>query len=197
MSPSPITSILVDYYLRRLRRGLRPLPVRDRAAIVSEIATHIAERTREPNTTATEVLAGLGDPIELARAYLGEGQTGRDASRMPLVPVLIATLIAGMRGFIRFVVGFAAIVLFLFGLGFVAVAVFKPVLPGRVGLWIRPDDFGFGILSAPGPAAAEILGIWIIPIALSAAALSSLIGAALIKLCSAGVLRQPRAILLS
>ena len=59
INPLSTTSPLETLSWQRLDRALRPLPERDRDAIVGAIATHIAKRTRDPNITATAVLAGL------------------------------------------------------------------------------------------------------------------------------------------
>ena len=50
MKSTPETAGHELRYLQRFHRALRGLPARDRAAIVREIAMHIAERSREPHT---------------------------------------------------------------------------------------------------------------------------------------------------
>ena len=176
------TSKVVERYLRGLSRALRPLPEDERAAIVSEIGNHVTERTREPNISAAEVLANLGDPSALARGYLEAYGLARVPTRVGPSPLSVAKPIRVARDLVLFSTRLAAVLLSTFGLSFAAVAVLKPIVPGSVGLWIMPDDFAFGALSSPGPAATEVLGLWIVPVSLSAAALSCLAASALWKL---------------
>ncbi len=168
MKPFPPTPGSVATYLRELHRALGALPTRDRDAIVGEIASHIAERTLMPNTGTGEVLAGLGAPTALARAYLGEGPAPGTASS--LGPR--SSLGSAGRGVSSWLSRSAGVACFLLGLGLGAVAACKPIVPGSVGLWVGPGHFRFGILAAPGPAATEVLGWWIVPLALAAAASS-------------------------
>ncbi len=194
MNPLSPTSGLVKLYLRRLSRALRPLSASDRAAIVSEIETHIAERTRESKAGEAEVLASLGDPAALARAYLDDheltcSRAGSTSDSLPAA--MLSRVIWSISSFLA---GSAAVLLGIFGLAFVAVAVLKPIVPRSVGLWIRPGHFVFGILASPGPAATEVLGLWIVPASLFAALLSYLAATALIKLCGRWLLSRSRAI---
>jgi len=198
MNPlSPTSSRVVERYLRRLRRALRPLPDRDRAAIVSEIENHIAERTREPKIGAAEVLAGLGDSAALARGYREAYRLTRVLSRAAPSPLPVAMLSRAARGLILFLAGPAAVLLYTFGLSFVAIAVLKPIAPRSVGLWITPGNFAFGALSSPGPAATEVLGLWIVPVSLTAAVLSYLTASALSKLFGRCRPRRSNAIFLA
>jgi uncharacterized membrane protein len=62
---------MAQQYLDRLTRSLQALPERDRSDAVREIASHIAESQAAGQPVAV-VLAGLGDPRVLARAYLAD-----------------------------------------------------------------------------------------------------------------------------
>ncbi len=184
MKPTPPTLRLEKRYLRRLRWALRGLPAPDRAAIIREIAMHIAERSCKSPTGLADVLAGLGDPVELAHAYLENLDRGHPwlgaSSDLPAAVLLgWATLSLS-----RFVVGFAALLLGAGAVLLTAVAVFKPLAPRSVGLWIEPDHFTFGVLAAPGPAGTEVLGLWIVPVAVSVALIFCRAGLALSKLAS-------------
>jgi uncharacterized membrane protein len=62
---------MAQQYLDQLTRFLHALPERDRSDAVREIASHIAESHAAGQPVAV-VLAGLGDPRVLARAYLAD-----------------------------------------------------------------------------------------------------------------------------
>jgi uncharacterized membrane protein len=62
---------MAQQYLDQLTRFLHALPERDRCDAVREIASHIAE-SRAAGQPVAVVLAGLGDPRVLARAYLAD-----------------------------------------------------------------------------------------------------------------------------
>lgn len=58
-------------YLEKIERHLKPLPVSERVDIVKEIKSEILE-LQSDGKTAEEFLERLGDPKELAKAYLGD-----------------------------------------------------------------------------------------------------------------------------
>jgi uncharacterized membrane protein len=62
---------MAQQYLDQLARFLHALPKQDRSDAVREIASHIAESHAAGQLMAV-VLAGLGDPRLLARAYLAD-----------------------------------------------------------------------------------------------------------------------------
>ena len=194
MNSSPHSSGMEERYLRRLRRGLRRLPARERAAIVGEIAAHIAERVRGPKAGVADVLAGLGNPVALARAYLEDAEPARPRPVAPFDLPTAAMLAAVMAGLGRFAAPCAAALLGTCAMLFVAVAALKPIAPRSVGLWIGNDGFTCGFLAAPGPPAAEVLGLWIVPAALLAAWGAARAAVALIKRSGRRSPRRPGAV---
>ena len=60
---------MVESYLREFERRLRPLPASERGDAVREIESHINEGLRS-GTSPMVILAALGEPAALARAYL-------------------------------------------------------------------------------------------------------------------------------
>ncbi len=66
-------------------------------------------------------------------------------------------------------IGFAGLRL-LFVANFVLIAFAKPFMPGQTGMWVSAKGFIIGTLSQPPAAAPEVLGYWIIPLMLVAAA---------------------------
>lgn len=65
-----MNNILNDY-LEKIDRYLKPLPVSERIDIVKEIKSQMAELDAK-RITPEAILARLGDPKVLAKAYLGE-----------------------------------------------------------------------------------------------------------------------------
>lgn len=58
-------------YLEKIERHLKPLPVSERIDIVKEIQSQILE-LQNNGKTAEEIVERLGNPKELAKAYLGD-----------------------------------------------------------------------------------------------------------------------------
>lgn len=75
----------VDRYLRAVRRGLQGLPGDDVEDTVEEIRTHIFEETGELGG-ASEVLAGFGDPAEVASRIVAERLRPEEGPSVPLAP---------------------------------------------------------------------------------------------------------------
>lgn len=58
-------------YLEKIEKSLKPLPISERVDIVKEIKSEILELQGD-GKTPEEIVARLGDPKELAKAYLGD-----------------------------------------------------------------------------------------------------------------------------
>ena len=61
----------LDSYLEKIERHLKPLPVSERVDIVKEIKSEMSE-LQNAGKTPEEIIDRLGDPKELAKAYLGD-----------------------------------------------------------------------------------------------------------------------------
>ena len=61
----------LNSYLEQVEKYLKPLPVSERVDIVQEIKSEMQE-LQAAGQTPEEILARLGEPKELARAYLGD-----------------------------------------------------------------------------------------------------------------------------
>ncbi len=61
----------LNHYLEKIERYLKPLPVSERIDIVKEIKSEILE-LQSNGKTSEEIIQRLGDPKELAKAYLGD-----------------------------------------------------------------------------------------------------------------------------
>jgi hypothetical protein len=117
----------LENYLASLESALRPLPVSDRAEIITEIKSHvISALEREPETQLDVILRNLGEPETVANRYLLE--RGLKAAKPPISPI-VKWLVIGFLG---------SIAMFLVFVGFV-ISRFTPLVhvddsDGRVAL---------------------------------------------------------------
>lgn len=62
---------ILDNYLEKMEKCLRPVPVSERVDIINEIKSEMLEL--QNNGVSDEmIIERLGDPKELAKAYLGD-----------------------------------------------------------------------------------------------------------------------------
>ena len=61
----------LNSYLEKIERHLKPLPISERVDIVKEIQSQIFE-LQSNGKKPEEIIERLGNPKELARAYLGD-----------------------------------------------------------------------------------------------------------------------------
>lgn len=158
----------VDDYLGGLRKALTGMSLSEREDIVEEIRMHIRERAGDSPASVDAILAGLGPAAELAEEY----RTGLllQKARRSISPLLILRAamrwaLTGVEGTVVFLV---AICGYLTGVGFLLLALLKPIFPQRTGLWVGPGAFEFsvrtGALPISTPALHEVLGWWFIPV---------------------------------
>lgn len=62
---------LLNDYLRKIEKYLKPMAASERIDIVAEIKSEMSELTNS-GRSSDEIIARLGNPKELAKAYLGE-----------------------------------------------------------------------------------------------------------------------------
>jgi uncharacterized membrane protein len=164
------TELAIDNYLTSLRLHLGPLTIAEREEIVREIRAHIRDSAEEPGASIESVLARLGPAEKLAGQYR-DGILIRQASRSfsPLV-LLRGALRLTTKGFFGIFVFCCAILGYSSGVVFVFAAFAKPLFPAHTGLWFQDGRFvDSGVLHFPPPAplAHEVLGMWLIPLALT------------------------------
>jgi uncharacterized membrane protein len=186
MNPHPDA---IRHYLDCLTRALRILPPEDRTAIIAEIESHIADRIAEGSSVA-DTLSSLGDPVELARAYLEQYKLEDALARSSNLSLMAAILERATRNILALATGLVALMLYLFAVSFAAVAVLKPVLPQNVGFWWGKTAFLFGIMDKAPADTPELLGYGIIPIAVAACVLCYLAGTALMRFGGRLLLRK-------
>ena len=68
---SETVEMILNDYLEKIEKNLKPLPVSERIDIVKEIKSEILE-LQGNGKTPEEIMERMGDPRELAKAYLGD-----------------------------------------------------------------------------------------------------------------------------
>lgn len=162
-------------YLFVLKRSLQSFM--PRAAVedaLREIESHLRERIAaaapepdERNALET-LLADLGAPLEVARAYSAELvveealTTGRVGATARALWHLATTTAVGFVAALGLLSGYTI------GLSFLAIAALKPICPDNVGVMVVNElPRAFGVFAAL-PAGAEIRGgYWVIPVTLA------------------------------
>lgn len=66
---------VMNDYLEKIEKYLKPLPVSERVDIVKEIKSEMLELEMKKKLSPEQILEKLGDPKELAVAYLGDSLT--------------------------------------------------------------------------------------------------------------------------
>lgn len=159
----------VESYLVRVRTALRGLPERQIDDIMRELRAHAIELAEGKGIEVA--FASLGDPVDLAKAYRAESQIVRAECSSSTLLIFLGLRHAGRTRTGRFL----ATVLYAFGyVNVVALwlaAVDKLLWPSRTGLWYSPGDWKSLALhtnDSPQPGAHELLGWWLIPVAIFA-----------------------------
>jgi len=171
MTASTGTAPKIDRYLARVRVALRGLPEREIEDILRELRSHVVDMSGAEESGVEAALQSLGDPLELARTYRSENEMVRaQCSGSPLVILPGLRLASG--GTVGRVTASALYVFGYFVMGTLwAGALEKVLAPSRGGLWYTPGDFWSMTLLVGGdpPAGArELLGWWVVPLALLA-----------------------------
>ncbi len=160
------------FVLRRSLRSFLPSEVADDA--VREVESHLRERlAQEPageeRAVVEQILAQLGPPLKVAEAYSHEMTldeavtTGRF---LPMARALWHLATTSIFGFAWLLLVFTGWVV---GVGFIAMAATKVVLPNNVGVFTLNGQFhsaGANLVLPPG-VEAHPFGYWIVPVALA------------------------------
>ena len=192
MSPSEFPED-ADAYLTQLERELQPMPVEERAKILQEIGSHLAERAEVGPQMLHATIAQLGTPRALARSFLDDRALAGALAKGASPRILWVILRRAWRGLAAGVVGTVSVLLYLFAFAFLIVAVMKPVMPSSVGMWLDPNGgvSNFGVVGPPPHSGAELLGWWIIPISLAVAVVLWLMAGWVVKRGGQFLLRKP------
>jgi hypothetical protein len=151
------------------------VPEDERAEILLEIRSHIADRASTPGAPTTEIFAALGAPQEVARTFL---ESRRATASPPAQRTAIVTGATASRWTRNVIGGVAEAVAF----AFLLLAIMKVLEPHATGFIVNrePAHRFIGLaLSDPNYRGRDIFGYWLIPIALGGAALFHLVGSRL------------------
>lgn len=161
----------IEGYLRRLIWALQSLPKDDRVGITGEIESHLVESAERGGQALRSAFAGLGHPSVLARSFIEEFELSGAVNRAMPGTLLVNMLSRGSRSIAAFSAGTAALLLYVVAFALLVVAAAKPIAPRLVGAWQVDGHLrSAGFLAGGGPAGGvEILGYWIIPIAVGVA----------------------------
>lgn len=164
-------------YFAAVDRALRFADRDDARELRSELEAHLTDSfnatdaARSTVARLEEAIARLGHPTDYLRPFLADGLLDRGTRRFRPV-----SLMRGLYHTLWLGSGRAAVAL-AFALGYLLLAVFlvmallKPIWSRNVGLFRSTDgNISFGILSS-ADGAQELLGWWIMPIALGVCAI--------------------------
>jgi uncharacterized membrane protein len=186
------TATEIDAYVRRLLWSLQALPQDDRLALASEIHDHLTESAARGADQLDRVLARLGAPDRLARAYVEEYELAGAVNRSRPLALLLAVLDRATGSLAAFGAGLSALILYLFAFSFAAIAISKLIFPANVGMWRESArTISAGIVPV-APASVELLGYWIVPLAVLLGGLCFLGAGRLLRAIGRRLLARPR-----
>jgi uncharacterized membrane protein len=165
-------------YLYVLERSLRTfLPREVVADAVREVESHIRDRVTAAEPMPNErdalerILAELGPPLQVARAYADELVVEEAVATGRLAAVARAVLRVAMTGVSAFFLSILLFIGYTVGVGFAVIALLKPIFPDNVGLWVRNGvPYSFGAVFPPPEDSVLVGGYLVIPVALLASA---------------------------
>ena len=173
----------IDHYLDALRVQLGPMTIAEREEIVREISAHIRDSAEQTGAGIEAILASLGTPAELAAQYR-DGLLIRQASRsISPVRLMRGALRLATKGVFGVIVFFVGLFGYAMGGGMALSGMIKPVFPAQTGMWMRDGHLvAFGTqFPHIGPPAVEVLGMWYVPIMLTAGSFTLLVTSFLIR----------------
>lgn len=137
-------------YLNQVDRYLKPMAAVERADIINEIKSEMLELQAQKNMTAEEILERLGEPRELAKAYMGEAIIESNAFSLHKFCTVVAFYgLAGFTGmFILPIFSVLSVGLMLSGV-IAPVAGLVKFLGSLIGMEIPWVSFQFGTYTAP------------------------------------------------
>jgi uncharacterized membrane protein len=159
-------------YLFILERSLRTfLPEAGALDASREVESHIKDRIAETGAVPDErtalerVLAELGAPLTVARAYSLEMAAEEAIATGRLAAIARSLLQMAALGIGGFFAALAVFIGYVMGLAFLVIAALKPIFPDNVGLFVVngiPLNFG---AQFPRPEGAVLVGgYWVIPV---------------------------------
>lgn len=160
-------------YARELRWALSALPDADRDSIVDEMRSHLLDRV-DAGTSVEDALTSLGPADDYASAFRDAYTvaTSLSSGRTPhLLGTLLRYVTTSVSAAIAGVLIFGA---WMFTLMIGNIAFLKLGDPTHVGLWKGDNFFFIGIIEDPSTG-QELLGPWLLPLALASLVISLLL----------------------
>jgi hypothetical protein len=154
-------------YMSRVEKSIASLSQADRSELLMEINSHIYEGTYKCNETneidvLLDVTAKLGAPEEFLKPLVAGKKLDRAVRSFNPKDVFQAIILNLKYGFSYTIFG----LLYLFLFSFLIIALLKIISPAHTGLFYSGNKFhGLGYVTETS-GLSEILGYWIIPIAL-------------------------------
>ncbi len=158
---------IYEDYIRRIENNISALSEQDRNEVMMELNSHIYEGTagcKEADETEVllDVIGKLGVPEEFLKPLVAEKKLKQAVTTFNPGAVFQAIRLNIKNGVIYSVFG----LLYLFLFSFVILIFAKLVDPEHTGLFFENGNFrGFGYLNI-STGCTDVLGYWIIPIAI-------------------------------
>lgn len=153
----------LNEYLNKIDKYLKPMQAGERADIINEIKSEIVELETEGKLSPEQITERLGDPKELAKAYLGDAISKNSGFNFKKLCAVVAFYsFAGIGGL--FVLPITSVL----GIGFMLCGVIAPVaglikaLGYVVGIDVPWVNFQFGsyvLHPVPSFFLATVLGV--------------------------------------
>jgi uncharacterized membrane protein len=137
-------------YLKQVTAGLKGMSESQQQEILAEIRSHLAERAqqfagqgfRQPEEAA---IAAMGDAGELAMQFARTAsvqEASRSFAPWTLLRAAAGIAFTGIKGLLTFLLG---VVGYGTALAFSVSAVLKLIMPAKVGFWVGPHLFVWGV----------------------------------------------------
>tara|TARA_R110000850_G_scaffold104529_7_gene214981 strand:+ start:59 stop:613 length:555 start_codon:yes stop_codon:yes gene_type:complete len=159
---------MIHNYLQSLMRFLSRLDQEDAEDVLREIESHIYDvmEMREENgqmIDASAILEGFGQPRDLASQYVDHILKGAPPPRGFRA---IQRVRRGATNGLRYATGFGG---YVTAAALVAIGFYKLIDPDAVGFWVSQsgESVVIGALSEVPVGTEEILGWWMMPVAIA------------------------------
>ena len=172
---SPESKKLLENYLQKLKEVLRPLPEKEKDEIVLEIKGHIQERMAQSSQAEGESealkssLARLGRPEQYGSEFVTDYLLSQGIEKKKAGMVFKGLLRWGCNTLVGFFYSLFFFASYLISASFVIIGIMKPIFPGKVGFFLKNgalQNIGLVMDAADRSNLQEVLGYWIIPVAL-------------------------------
>ena len=172
---SPKANSLLEEYLERIRKILKPLTAEEKEEIVLEIKGHILEsltlikEEKDEVKNLKAVLEKLGDPEDYAPGFVTDYILEKGVKEKSIGLIFQGLLRWGFSTITGFVSVIFFFTLYLLSFSLVIIGILKPFFPKDIGLFVKGESFeGLGYIKnvSSVPQIKEELGYAFIPMAI-------------------------------